>query len=143
MRGSGVPSGPLIHTSDIAITGMVEQAKKRGFVTFDQLNELLPSDTTSPEQIEDVMSMLSDMGINITDSKEKAGAEPNVEPAEAPQRAIERIIAIVPAADMLGYSYTLRTMSQGRATYKVQFDHYAPVPPQDEPPFQPAVGMRA
>ncbi|RIJ43951.1 RNA polymerase sigma factor RpoD, partial [Maribellus luteus] len=45
-----------------------------GFVTFDQLNEVLPSDQTSPEQIEDIMSMLSDMGINVsedTDEEEK------------------------------------------------------------------------
>src|SRR5579859_2236564 len=49
---------------------MIKQAKKRGFVTFDQLNEVLPSDTTSPEQIEDIMSMLSDMGINVTEAEE-------------------------------------------------------------------------
>jgi RNA polymerase primary sigma factor len=49
---------------------MIKQAKKRGFVTFDQLNEVLPSDTTSPEQIEDIMSMLSDMGINVTEAED-------------------------------------------------------------------------
>ena len=59
---------PLLDLSDAAVKKMIKQAKKRGFVTFDQLNEVLPSDTTSPEQIEDIMSMLSDMGINVSES---------------------------------------------------------------------------
>jgi RNA polymerase primary sigma factor len=54
---------------------MIKQAKKRGFVTFDQLNEVLPSDTTSPEQIEDIMSMLSDMGINVTEADDGDGED--------------------------------------------------------------------
>jgi len=61
---------PLLDLSDAAVKKMIKQAKKRGFVTFDQLNEVLPSDTTSPEQIEDIMSMLSDMGINVSEAEE-------------------------------------------------------------------------
>ena len=60
---------PLLDLSDAAVKKMIKQAKKRGFVTFDQLNEVLPSDTTSPEQIEDIMAMLSEMGINVTESR--------------------------------------------------------------------------
>ncbi|MGR3248056.1 MAG: RNA polymerase sigma factor RpoD, partial [Paracoccus sp. (in: a-proteobacteria)] len=45
-------------------------AKQRGFVTYDELNEVLPSEEVSSEQIEDTMSMLSDMGINVIDSDE-------------------------------------------------------------------------
>src|SRR5579871_5131543 len=63
---------PLLDLSDAAVKKMIKQAKKRGFVTFDQLNEVLPSDTTSPEQIEDIMSMLSDMGINVTEADDDA-----------------------------------------------------------------------
>src|ERR1041385_1858713 len=59
---------PLLDLSDAAVKKMIKQAKKRGFVTFDQLNAVLPSDSTSPEQIEDIMSMLSDMGINVTEA---------------------------------------------------------------------------
>ncbi|OQW57688.1 MAG: RNA polymerase sigma factor RpoD, partial [Proteobacteria bacterium SG_bin9] len=59
---------PLLDLSDAAVKKMIKQAKKRGFVTFDQLNEVLPSDTTSPEQIEDIMAMLSEMGINVSES---------------------------------------------------------------------------
>src|ERR1700743_3882466 len=61
---------PLLDLSDAAVKKMIKQAKKRGFVTFDQLNEVLPSDTTSPEQIEDIMSMLSDMGINVSEAED-------------------------------------------------------------------------
>src|ERR1700753_2002851 len=66
---------PLLDLSDAAVKKMIKQAKKRGFVTFDQLNEVLPSDTTSPEQIEDIMSMLSDMGINVSEADEAENEE--------------------------------------------------------------------
>src|SRR5258707_1010291 len=73
---------PLLDLSDAAVKKMIKQAKKRGFVTFDQLNEVLPSDTTSPEQIEDIMSMLSDMGINVSEAEEADTEEDNKEEAE-------------------------------------------------------------
>ncbi|MCD0420276.1 RNA polymerase sigma factor RpoD [Rubrivivax sp. JA1024] len=66
---------PLLDLSDAAVKKMIKQAKKRGFVTFDQLNEVLPSDTTSPEQIEDIMSMLSDMGINVSEAEDTEAEE--------------------------------------------------------------------
>src|SRR6202034_12383 len=73
---------PLLDLSDAAVKKMIKQAKKRGFVTFDQLNEVLPSDTTSPEQIEDIMSMLSDMGINVSEAEDADSEEENKEEAE-------------------------------------------------------------
>ncbi len=73
---------PLLDLSDAAVKKMIKQAKKRGFVTFDQLNEVLPSDTTSPEQIEDIMSMLSDMGINVTEADEADSEEEKQEEVE-------------------------------------------------------------
>jgi RNA polymerase primary sigma factor len=89
---------PLLDLSDAAVKKMIKQAKKRGFVTFDQLNEVLPSDTTSPEQIEDIMSMLSDMGINVSEAddadneeeeaKEEAEEEPDNELVEVTQKAV-------------------------------------------------------
>jgi elongation factor G len=53
--------------------------------------------------------------------------------------------AMVPLMQMFGYVNSLRSMSQGRATFRMQFDHYAPAPPspEDDPPFRPAIGMRA
>ena len=54
------------------------------------------------------------------------------------------INAMVPLINMFGYVNNLRSMSQGRATFTMQFDHYATVPlPDDDPPFRPAIGMRA
>jgi RNA polymerase primary sigma factor len=84
---------------DAAVKKMIKQAKKRGFVTFDQLNEVLPSDTTSPEQIEDIMSMLSDMGINVTeaedaegeDEKDEAEDETDNELVEITQKAVTEV----------------------------------------------------
>ncbi|MBR0959508.1 RNA polymerase sigma factor RpoD [Bradyrhizobium japonicum] len=73
---------PLLDLSDAAVKKMIKQAKKRGFVTFDQLNEVLPSDQTSPEQIEDIMSMLSDMGINVTEADDTEGEEDKDEGGE-------------------------------------------------------------
>src|ERR1700742_4740896 len=72
--GPDAPS-PLLDLSDAAVKKMIKQAKKRGFVPFDWLNAVLPSDQTSPEQIEDIMSMLSDMGINVTEADEADGEE--------------------------------------------------------------------
>jgi RNA polymerase primary sigma factor len=73
---------PLLDLSDAAVKKMIKQAKKRGFVTFDQLNDVLPSDTTSPEQIEDIMSMLSDMGINVSENEDSDGEEETKDEAE-------------------------------------------------------------
>ncbi|WP_441233904.1 RNA polymerase sigma factor RpoD [Bradyrhizobium sp. 930_D9_N1_4] len=73
---------PLLDLSDAAVKKMIKQAKKRGFVTFDQLNEVLPSDQTSPEQIEDIMSMLSDMGINVTEADDSGDEEEKDEGGE-------------------------------------------------------------
>ena len=54
------------------------------------------------------------------------------------------INAMVPLMNMFGYVNDLRSMSQGRAVFTMQFDHYAPAPvPEDDPPFRPAIGMRA
>jgi elongation factor G len=53
------------------------------------------------------------------------------------------INALVPLANMFGYANSLRFMSQERAAFTMQFDHYAPAPlPEDDPPFRPAIGMR-
>src|SRR3979411_1501146 len=73
---------PLLDLSDAAVKKMIKQAKKRGFVTFDQLKEVPPSDTTSPEQIEDIMSMLSEMGINVSEAEDADSEEENKEEAE-------------------------------------------------------------
>ncbi|MGF1619211.1 MAG: RNA polymerase sigma factor RpoD [Rhodomicrobiaceae bacterium] len=66
---------PVLDLSDQAVKKMIKAAKARGFITYDELNEVLPSSEVSSEQIEDVMSMLSDMGINVVDSDEVEEAD--------------------------------------------------------------------
>src|SRR5918996_5485414 len=61
---------PLIDLNDASIKKMIARAKKRGVVTYEELNEALPQDQMSSEQIEDVMSALNDMGINVVESAE-------------------------------------------------------------------------
>ncbi len=73
--------GPLLDLSDAAVKRMIKIAKKRGYVTYDELNEVLPSDEVTSEQIEDTMSMLSEMGINVVDNEEAEEAEENAENA--------------------------------------------------------------
>ncbi|MBL0937002.1 MAG: RNA polymerase sigma factor RpoD, partial [Rhizobiaceae bacterium] len=68
----GGTDGPLLDLSDDAVKKMIKLAKKRGFVTMDELNAVLPSEEVTSEQIEDTMAMLSDMGINVVEDDENA-----------------------------------------------------------------------
>jgi len=61
---------PMLDMSQAAVKKMISEARERGFITYDQLNQVLPPDQVSSEQIEDVMSMLSEMGINIIEEEE-------------------------------------------------------------------------
>src|SRR5436190_6071151 len=58
-----------------AIKQLLAQGKQRGYVTYEELNEVLPEDKLSSEQIEDIMSMISDMGINIVEDEEVEAEE--------------------------------------------------------------------
>ncbi|KXF76767.1 RNA polymerase subunit sigma [Paramesorhizobium deserti] len=72
----GATDGPLLDLSDDAVKKMIKVAKKRGYVTTDELNAVLPSEEVTSEQIEDTMAMLSDMGINVVeDDEQDADAE--------------------------------------------------------------------
>ncbi|WP_424934086.1 RNA polymerase sigma factor RpoD [Amaricoccus macauensis] len=63
-------SGPMLDMSQAAVKKMIAQAKARGYITYDELNEVLPPDQVTSEQIEDVMAMLSEMGVNVTEGDE-------------------------------------------------------------------------
>ncbi len=66
------------HTLDMsqaAVKRMIAEARERGYITYDQLNAALPPEHASSEQIEDVMSMLSEMGINVIEGEEGEEAE--------------------------------------------------------------------
>jgi RNA polymerase primary sigma factor len=75
----GDADSPLLDMSDVGVRKMIAKAKTRGYVTYDELNKVLPSDKVSSEQIEDTMSMLNEMGINVIESEEQEeGAEDNL-----------------------------------------------------------------
>jgi RNA polymerase primary sigma factor len=76
--------GPLLDLTDAAVKRMIKLAKKRGYVTYDELNEVLPSEEFTSEQIEDVLGQLSEMGINVIESEEAddGQAEPEAEAEE-------------------------------------------------------------
>ena len=69
------PDGSPLDLSDAAVKRMIKAAKKRGYVTMDELNEVLPSQEVSGDQIEDIMAMLSDMGINVVETEETEEGE--------------------------------------------------------------------
>jgi RNA polymerase primary sigma factor len=62
---------PLLDLNEGNVKKLILRAKKRGYITYDELNEALPQDQMSSEQIEDVMSALSEMGINIVENEEQ------------------------------------------------------------------------
>jgi RNA polymerase primary sigma factor len=61
---------PLIDLNDATVKKLLAKAKRRGFLTYDELNAALPQDQMSSEQIEDVMSAINDMGVQIVESDE-------------------------------------------------------------------------
>jgi RNA polymerase primary sigma factor len=65
----------VLDRSQAAVKKMIIEARERGYITYDQLNKVLPSDQIASEQIEDVMSMLSEMGINIVEDEDVESEE--------------------------------------------------------------------
>ena len=88
---------PLIDLNDASIKRLIARAKKRGYITYDQLNEGLPQDMTS-DQIEDITSALSEMGINIVENDE-AGEDADGE--DSPEEEVESVDATEEAAPAL------------------------------------------
>ena len=85
---------PLIDLNEASIKKLIARAKKRGYITYDELNEALPQDQMSSEQIEDVMAAINDMGVNIVENDEAGEDGEDAEPEED--------IEAVDAADPLG-----------------------------------------
>ena len=95
--GDGSDS-PILDLSDAAVKKMIRLAKARGFVTLDELNNVLPSEETSPEQIEDIMAMLNEMGINVVESEEESENLAAKVEAEAEGESTETALIKVEAA---------------------------------------------
>ena len=71
---SEAPDSPLIDSTSSAIKKLLQKGKERGFVTYDELNSILPPDDVSSEQIEDTMTRLSELGINVIEDEESEEA---------------------------------------------------------------------
>jgi RNA polymerase primary sigma factor len=80
------PDSPLLDLSDAAVKKLIRTAKKRGYVTNDQINSVLHSEEVSSEQIEDVLAMFSEMGVNVVETE-----EPSEEGEEAREEAEEEV----------------------------------------------------
>src|SRR5207237_9814146 len=82
------PETPLLDRSDAAVKKLIRSAKKCGYVTHDQINALLSSEEVNSEQIEDILAMFSEMGVNVVETLEAkpedegAREEPEEEPGE-------------------------------------------------------------
>jgi RNA polymerase primary sigma factor len=70
-RGEG-GDAPLIDLNEASIKKLIARAKRRGVITYDELNEALPQDQMSSEQIEDIMAAISEMGVNIVENDDDA-----------------------------------------------------------------------
>ena len=90
-KGPETPDAPLplLDLSDAAVTKMIKQATKRGYVTHEQLNAVIPSEEVTSEQIENILAALNEMGINVVETgeaeadEEEAGEKPESEETES------------------------------------------------------------
>jgi RNA polymerase primary sigma factor len=87
--------GPLLDLTDAGVKKFIKQAKARGYVTMEELNKVLPSEEVTPDQIEDTLAMLSEMGVNVVEAEEDA-EQKDGEGGEIAERA-ETAVAETPA----------------------------------------------
>ena len=77
---------PVLDLSDAAVKKMIKGAKKRGYVTYEQLNAVMPSEEVTSEKIEDVLAMMNEMGINVVETEEAEAGEEEEAAAEEPEQ---------------------------------------------------------
>jgi RNA polymerase primary sigma factor len=96
-----LPDSPLLDLSDAAVKTLIRSAKKRGYVTHDQINSVLLSEEVKSEQIEDVLAIFSQMGVNVVEteepSKEARGREVSDEEAESGSGELVEVQQKIPA----------------------------------------------
>ncbi|MCG6885443.1 MAG: RNA polymerase sigma factor RpoD, partial [Silicimonas sp.] len=84
----------VLDMSQAAVKKMIGEARAKGYITYDQLNRVLPPDQVASEQIEDVMSMLSEMGINIIEDEEAEDDDGDGKSTEVVQASTSREVAV-------------------------------------------------
>src|SRR5262244_1334485 len=87
---------PLLDLSDAAVKKLIRSAKKRGYVTHDLINSVLPSEEVNSEQIEDVLAMFSEMGVNVVETEESSeeGEEAREESDEEPESESGELVEV-------------------------------------------------
>src|SRR6202158_4899020 len=87
---------PLLDLTDAAVKKLIRTAKKRGYVTHDQINAVLPSEEVNSEQIEDVLAMFSEMGVNVVETEEttEEGEEAREEADEEPESEAGELVEV-------------------------------------------------
>jgi RNA polymerase primary sigma factor len=102
--------GPLLDMSDAAVKKLIKAAKARGYVTYEEINSVLPSEEVSSEQIEDTMAMFADMGVNVVESEDQedsdsgdsdddGGDEEEKSPAVISKQEVAKTTTNSPASD--------------------------------------------
>jgi len=86
-------AGPMLDMSQAAVKKMIATARARGYITYEELNQVLPPEQVTSEQIEDVMAMLSEMGINViegddVDDEDRRPPEPEAAEEESGSREV-------------------------------------------------------
>jgi RNA polymerase primary sigma factor len=86
---------PLLDLSDAAVKKMIKSAKKRGYVTYEQLNAVMPSEEVTSEKIEDILAMMNEMGINVVETEEAETEGEETEEAEEEESEGGEIVEVV------------------------------------------------
>src|SRR5271155_500884 len=87
---------PLLDLSDAAVKKMIKQAKKRGYVTYEQLNAVMPSEEVTSEKIEDILAMMNEMGINVVENEEAEAEGEEGEEAEEEESEGGELVEVAP-----------------------------------------------
>ena len=89
---------PLLDLSDAAVKKMIKQAKKRGYVTYEQLNAVMPSEEVTSEKIEDVLAIMNEMGINVVETEEAEAEEEEKDEPEEEESEFGELVEVAPKA---------------------------------------------
>ena len=96
-----LPDSPLLDLSDPTVKELIRSAKKRGYVTNDQINSVLPSEEVNSEQIKDVLAIFSEMGLNVVETEETSkegereeGEEPREEADEEARSESSELVEV-------------------------------------------------
>jgi RNA polymerase primary sigma factor len=97
-KGPEIPDAllPLLGLSDAAATKLINEATKRGYVTYEQLNAVMPLEEVTSEQIEDILATLNEMGINVVETEEAEADEETRERSESEETESSELVEVTP-----------------------------------------------